>query len=404
MGLDMKQKKALTKEVAGRYRKAGLKEKTAILNEFVANTGYDRKYAITMLNRKPAKEVLAVLNGKAVKYKAEKKRRKKREGKRIYGDKTIASLRLIWDFFWNKCGKILAPLMRGQMKYIAEWPAFGVTPEIRRLLMKISPATIDRALKKAKDAMRIKGLSGTKKTKGLKSRIPIRTFYTQEEKKKPGYLHIDTVLLCGASTGGEYLVTLTATDVCTGWVEMRILLNKAWKWVFEALEDIRGSLPFPLLEFHSDNGGECINKAVEKWCIDEGIPFTRNRDRQSNDNCYVEQKNDKCVREYIGYARMTTPGELELVRDVYSSLNPFLDYFMPTAKLREKTRVGSKEKKKYAEPISHYVRLLESATTNDAIKKKLKKQCGLYNPVELQYNINMATDRLEKYVGGGDTK
>jgi hypothetical protein len=147
------------------------------------------------------------------------------------------------------------------MLFIADWPAFGITPEIRKKLLEVSPATIDRALKKDKDDMKLKGKSCTKSVHRLKNHFPIRTFYTSAERKTPGYLQIDTVHHCGASTGGEYLLTLTATDVFSGWVTLRGLLNKAWKWAFEALTDVRATLPFPFLEYHQKRSF-CVTTAA----------------------------------------------------------------------------------------------------------------------------------------------
>jgi hypothetical protein len=49
MGLDMKTKRALTNETTKRYRKAVRKVKTKILDEFVGNTVYYRKYALHIL-------------------------------------------------------------------------------------------------------------------------------------------------------------------------------------------------------------------------------------------------------------------------------------------------------------------------------------------------------------------
>ena len=50
MGLTMSEKRALTEEVVRRYRRAGKKQKGVILGEFVESTGYQRKYAIHLLN------------------------------------------------------------------------------------------------------------------------------------------------------------------------------------------------------------------------------------------------------------------------------------------------------------------------------------------------------------------
>jgi transposase InsO family protein len=388
-------RKEVTESFRKDYHKASRKEKTALLDEFVKRTGYERKYAVKLLRKRP-KEVLLYEKGKAVKIKAEKRKRpRNRQGRKKYDEAFVVVLRRVWSFFGCKCSKIFSPFLRQQMKFIADWSAFGITPEIRQKLLEVSPATIDRALKKARDDMKLKGKSCTKSVHRLKNRFPIRTFYTSAERKTPGYIQTDTVHHCGSSTGGEYLLTLTATDVFSGWVILRGLLNKAWKWAFEALTDVRATLPFPFLEYHSDNGGEFINDAVEQWCEDEHVPFTLSRPHESNDNCYVEQKNDKCVRGYVGYARMTTSDQLLLLNTVYRSLEPLLNFFMPTMKLVSKVRIGSKEIRKYDAPVSPYHRLMNSPLVAQDVKDKLQQRYGLYNPVQLQHNVNIAVDALQ---------
>ena len=148
---------------------------------------------------------------------------------------------------------------------------------------------------------------------------------------------------CGQATYGHYILSLTATDVFSGWVEPRALLNNAHSWTFKALSDIRGSVPPPVIEFHSDNGSEFINNAAESWCKTEGIAFTGSRSRKKNDNCFAEQKNGAVVREYVGYDRFEGAEEQALLAAVYKPLAPLLNFFMPTQKLKSKTRVGSKE-------------------------------------------------------------
>jgi hypothetical protein len=199
MVLTMKEKQAVTREYKPRYQKAAKKEKRVLLDEFTRLTGYHRKSSGRLLRCKPIKELMIYPDGEAVKLKPEKKRPANRKGKRVYIGGVIASLRLIWAFFWYKCGRtegpqILTPLMRQQMDYIARWPTFHITGETAEKLKKISPATIDRYLKKDKEALRLKGKSLTEPLLSLKSRIPIR------------------------ATSGQYLLTLTATDVASGWL------------------------------------------------------------------------------------------------------------------------------------------------------------------------------------------
>jgi len=404
MGLNMKEKKAVTREYKPRYQKASKKEKRGILDEFIKLTGYHRKSAVRLLGAKPVKQIMLYIDGNPVKIKPEKKRPSNRKGKRIYSDEVIEALRLVWTFFWYKCGKILAPLMRQQIAYIARWPAFGITGEIAEKLQRISPATIDRYLKKDKAVLKLKGKCLTKPMVSLKSRIPIRTFYSNEERKIPGFWQIDTVHHCGQTTLGQYLHTLTATDVASGWIELRSLLNNAQKWTFQALTGINGSTLLPVLEFHSDNGSEFINYHTEAWCVKNHMPFTRSRSSKKNDNCFVEQKNGAVVREYVGYDRLEGLEEQAFLADVYQPLAPLLNFFMPTQKLKSKTRIGSREIKVYDKPKSPYQRLMESAHSPEEVKNALSAQIALYNPVELQHNVNKAIIRLRQRLAQSNRK
>ncbi|MDR0552390.1 MAG: hypothetical protein LBG72_10365 [Spirochaetaceae bacterium] len=189
---------------------------------------------------------------------------------------------------------------------------------------------------------------------------------------------------------------MTATDVYSGWINLCALLNKAHKWTFEALTGIKNNASFPIREFHSDNGSEFINNATEIWCNEESLAFTRSRDHKKNDNCFVEQKNGAVVREYVGYDRLSGFEEQALLAAVYSPPVPLLNLFMPTQKLKSKTRIGSKEIKVYDEPRSPLRRLLECAQLPREYKDSLQAQCALYNPVELQQNFNKAILRLHQ--------
>jgi hypothetical protein len=59
--------------------------------------------------------------------------------------------------------------------------------------------------------------------------------------------------------------TLTATDIASGWVEFRFLLNNAHTWTFKAMTNIKNTTPFPIREFHLDNSGTYINNTTEIW-------------------------------------------------------------------------------------------------------------------------------------------
>jgi hypothetical protein len=155
----MKEKQEVTREYTSRHHTAAKKEKPALPDEFARLAGCRRKSAARLLCGKPAREALPCPDGEAVKLKPEKKRPASRRGKRAYTDEVTASFRHIRAFFWYKCGKIPAPLVRQQMKHIAGRPAFHAAQDIAEKPGKISPAATGRHLKKDKAALRLKGES-----------------------------------------------------------------------------------------------------------------------------------------------------------------------------------------------------------------------------------------------------
>jgi hypothetical protein len=216
MGLDMKDKKKLTGVLSKRYQKAGKKDKTKILDEFVETAGYNRKYALHLLANW-GKSTLVNADGKTVKLQAKKPKkqgRAKHPGGRPkkYGGEVIAAVCRVWEFFDCQCGKLLAPLIRLTVEFLAAELEFGITSEIKTKLLTISASTIDRRLKPERKKLEIKGKSLTKSGKPLKNQIAVRTFYTWDE-RKPGFFELDTVSQCGVNSSGEFCSTLTLTDV-----------------------------------------------------------------------------------------------------------------------------------------------------------------------------------------------
>ncbi len=97
------------------------------------------------------------------------------------------------------------------------------------LLAGMSAATIDRALKPAREATGLRGRSHTKPVTLLKSQISIRTWADWDE-NRPGCIEIDLVGHEGGNSSGEFCFTLTATDIATGWTVNRSVKNKAAVW------------------------------------------------------------------------------------------------------------------------------------------------------------------------------
>ncbi len=191
-----------------------------------------------------------------------------------------------------------------------------VAPAVRRKLMSISPATIDRVLAPDRKRLQVKGRSGTKPGSLLKAQIPIRTFAEWDE-AEPGFCEIDLVAHDGGNPRGEFCHTLNLTDIATGWTEAAAVKNRAQRWVFEALVDIQARLPFPLRGIDSDNGSEFINDQLFRYCNENEITFTRTRPYRKNDNCFVEQKNWTVVRQSVGYGRFEGEEAVAVLNELY---------------------------------------------------------------------------------------
>jgi hypothetical protein len=389
MRLTVKEKKKLTAVMAPEYQRARKKEKGNILEQFIRATRYNRCYAAHILRTHGKK--LRITPKTVLISDIRKRRTRKKE--RIYDDAVAAPLKKAWEMMDYICGKRLAPILKELIPRLIRFGEIRLTPEAKDKLMKISPATIDRILAPERKKYKIKGRANTKPGTLLKSQIPIRTF-SQWNEKRPGFVEIDLVGHDGGDGSGDFLQTLDVTDVATGWTETQAVRNKAQQWVFEALKDIRGHLPFPLLGIDSDNGGEFINNHLYRYCQEEKITFTRTRSYRKNDNCFVEQKNYSVVRRAVGYSRFHTPEEQAVLNDLYKELRLFTNFFQPSMKLVKRTREGSKVVKKYDKPMTPYRRILTSPDVSDSDKAKLKALYRNLNPAALNRRITKHQQRL----------
>lgn len=86
------------------------------------------------------------------------------------------------------------------------------------------------------------------------------------------------------NTWDEFFYNLNATDLATGWTEVEGVKNYPQVWVFEALEKIKGRLPFKLLRIDSDNDSAFINAHLLRYGEESHLTFTRSRVNRKNDN------------------------------------------------------------------------------------------------------------------------
>jgi hypothetical protein len=352
-----------------RYWRAGRKEKKRILDEFVLNTEYHRKYA------------LALLNDHHARHKASIRRRK-----RTYTQEVTDALALIWKVCDHIASRRLHPFLPEMVRILERQGTLQLTPATRGLLLQVSRPTIDRLLRPARRALVPHGRATTKPGTLLKQSIPIRTWAGWSD-AKPGYLEIDLAAHCGESAEGEYLATLNCVDVSTGWCECIVPRNRGEQAVLAALEQIRQRLPMPLLGVDSDNGSEFINSYLNHYCDTEHLVFTRSRPYKKNDQARVEGKNWMVVRRHVGYDRYVGDAARVDLNDLYKDLRLYVNFFQPDMKLIERTRVDGKLKKVYDRAQTPYQRLLASADVRQEDKDTLTALYQTLDPKALHETI-----------------
>jgi len=305
------------------YARAGRKAKTAMLDEFVAATGVNRKTAIGLLTNPPPARA-----------------RPRGRRKRRYGTDVAAAVELLWATTGYVCSKRLAPFLLELAEMMREAGEWGFSDSVMGKLPSISASTCERLLRPHKASRRVKGRCMTKPGTMLKAQIPIRTHADWVE-SEPGYCEMDLVHHCDQDTSGEYLHTLTVTDVATGWTELQALKNRSQHTVECGIKSMASRLPFPLRGLDSDSGSEFINVVMFRFCQDRKIVFTRSRPNHKNDQCHVEQKNWSVVRQNVGYDRFEGEEASRALNEFFRALRLQVNFLQPSMALVGKERSPS---------------------------------------------------------------
>lgn len=356
--------------LAAKYRRSSKGTKGAILGEVVEKLGVGRRQARRLM------EPLA----------RERPRKRDNRGRPSrYGDVEFrAALRYMWQTTRYMCSRHLKAAMPEWLPYVeAERGVYA--EEIRKCLLSISAATIDRILKPYK-ALKGKSLtrSGT-----FREQIPIQENIW--DIKIPGYFEADTVAHCGGSTMGEYINSLTMVDSATIWTECRAVFSKASGPIVTAIEDIEAQLPFEILGYDADNGTEVLNQHILRYFRDERIErnkkpvsVTRSREYRKNDNAHVEQRNDSVARRWLGYERLDYAELLPLVNHYLRNIVcPLMNHFFPAFKLTDKIRTKCRTRRVYKDPITPYLRVMKSDHVSQERKDTLAKIHASLNPLLL---------------------
>jgi len=125
-------KRELLQAIRPRYLRASKADKGRILDEFVATTGYHRKYAIRLLSHgapwRPAS---------------------RRRNSRVYTHAVAQALAEVWEICGRVCSRRLHPFLPDILEALEQHRELVLPADTKALLLRMSRATIDRLLKPA---------------------------------------------------------------------------------------------------------------------------------------------------------------------------------------------------------------------------------------------------------------
>lgn len=370
--MSLSAKRETLARIHGRYQRAGRRHKQRILDEFCATCGYHRKSAPRLLNR----PLLTLAH-------------RKRPGPKPTYDPTV--LRPVLKVVWLTSDQLGSKLLHAAMP---EWVAHyehhhaALSPEVKEKLLAISPAQIDRLLRPVRVTTPKKGLGATRPGTLLRQHVPTRS--GPPETSQLGHVEVDPVAQCDDSTAGDYVNSLTFTELFSAWTENRAVWNKAGHAVLAQVRELETEGPFRMVSFHSGNGGEFLNWPLYEYLTGRRaqVPFTRSRAYRKNDNAHCEQKNWTHVRQLLGYERFGHPELVAPLNTLYRVWGQYHNHFRPTFKLAKREKKNGKTRKTYEpQPQTPDQRLLARPDVPKTTKAKLRAAHARLDPFALKKEI-----------------
>jgi hypothetical protein len=365
--------------IHGRYQRAGRPHKTRILDEFCATCDYHRKAALRLLNR-PLRTAPPQRSGP----------------KLLYDPAAVLPvLKAVWLASDQLCSKLLQAALPEWLDH-HERRAAPLPEAFKKRLLEISPAQIDRLLRPSRVQHPKKGIGATRPGTLLRHAVPTRG--GPPDTTRPGSVEADTVAHCDDSTEGDYVNSLTFTELYSGWTENRAVWNKSADAVLAQLKELEQVVPYVMKDFHTDNGGEFLNWALHRHLSGRPVkmPWTRSRAYRKNDNAHCEQKNWTHVRQLMGHERFGHAELVPLMNDLYANQwSQFTNHFKPTFKLLRREKKGGKTVRIYEKkPQTPYQRLLESPDIPEKTKAKLRAQHAALDPFALKKSIEAKLKKI----------
>lgn len=313
--------------------------------------------------------------------------------KRVYGHRTTAALKEVWETANRICAERLHPVIPEYVRVLKRDGMWPHDEESTRLVLGASLGTVKNRIRGFENIKR-RGGRGTTKPSDLKEIIPIRRGPWQNP--PPGWGEVDTVAHSGYAISGDFCYTVQYTDVAVIWTVLSAQWNKGEEETVRSIERIHAHLPFPLLGLDPDSGSEFINWNLKGWCERHGVDMTRTRPYMKNDHARIEQKNYANVRQTVGYTRFDDRCHVAILNELYDALEDYINFFIPSMKCVEKARILSHRVRKYDTAQTACERALTHPDIAQAVKEKLRQKYATLNPRILKQKCERIIDQLLK--------
>jgi len=347
----------------------------------------DEMEAVTRLHRK---SLIRLIKGEL----ARKPRRTER-GK-TYGADVQVAAEIIARSLDYPGAERLQPNLVWMGKHLAAHGELELPVALQSQLATISVSTLKRLLPPSRRAAeRIAHRTPQPKASyAQRQAIPIRRIPWEES--VPGHLEIDLVHHGGPTSSGQYVHTLQATDVATGWSECVAILGRSYLVMQDGFQRLEHRLPFPILEIHPDNGSEFLNDHLVRFWRTRACPLQLSRSRPyvKNDNRFVEENNFSQVRAYLGYTRLDTVAHTKLSNQLFDQLWLYHNFFQPVMHLKEKRFADGRCKRIYDPAVPPLDRLLRTKILAPQEQAKLLNLRQTTNPLHLRTQIHNLIDNI----------
>jgi hypothetical protein len=173
---------------------------------------------------------------------------------------------------------------------------------------------------------------------------------------KPGYLRVDSVHQ-GDQGGEKGVYHINLVDEVTQFEWVGCVETIAEQHLKPLLEKLLAQIPFRVINFHSDNGSEYINRVVAEILDYLLIKQTKSRSRHSNDNALAEGKNGSRIRKHMGRWHIAKEFADTVDHFYQEYFNTYLNYHRPCGFATTLVDTRGKEKKKYDTYLTAYEKL-----------------------------------------------